>query len=114
MKDLIIVDGRNHYPQDVEATAQEAHEAIRRDHVAAFEAPEGVVVVAERTRRGASALPEDVANAVRSSVGTVHDLRVHDFLLVQAGGVPRTSSGKIARSACRERYLAGELPVIGG
>jgi acyl-CoA synthetase (AMP-forming)/AMP-acid ligase II len=113
LKDLIIVDGRNHYPQDVEVTAQNAHPVIRRDRVAAFAVPgsgfDRVVVVAERARQVG---PEDVngaevARAVRGAVSAHHDLRLHDFLLVEPGAVPRTSSGKIARSASRERYLAG-------
>ncbi|MCO6009339.1 fatty acyl-AMP ligase [Actinoallomurus purpureus] len=116
IKDLIIVDGRNHYPQDVEVSAQQAHEGIRRDHVAAFavsgEDGDRVVIVAERGRRGKGVPAEEVARAVRSAVSATHELRVDDFLLVEPGGVPRTSSGKIARSACRERYLAGTLPVI--
>jgi acyl-CoA synthetase (AMP-forming)/AMP-acid ligase II len=116
IKDLIIVDGRNHYPQDVEVSTQEAHEGIRRDHVAAFaltgEDGERVVVVAERGRRGEAVPVEDIARAVRRAVHATHELRVDDLVLVEPGGVPRTSSGKIARSACRERYLAGTLPVI--
>jgi fatty acid CoA ligase FadD32 len=116
LKDLIIIDGRNHYPQDVEVTAQNAHPVIRRDRVAAFAVPGGgggdrdhLVVVAERARRVASGHvdPAEVARAVRGAVSAHHDLRLHDFLLVEPGMVPRTSSGKIARSASRERYLAG-------
>jgi acyl-CoA synthetase (AMP-forming)/AMP-acid ligase II len=113
LKDLIIIDGRNHYPQDVEVTAQNAHPVIRRDRVAAFAVPgsdrDHVVVVAERARRVAAGHvdPVEVARAVRGAVSARHDLRLHDFLLVEPGMVPRTSSGKIARSASRERYLAG-------
>lgn len=118
LKDLIIVDGRNHFPQDIEATVQEAHPAVRADHVAAFstegETAERLVVVAERSRW---TLPgpldvEEVRRAVRSAVSTVHQLAVHDVVLVRPGGVPRTSSGKVARTACRQRYLNDELPVI--
>jgi fatty acid CoA ligase FadD32 len=121
IKDLIIVDGRNHYPQDIEATTQEAHPGIRRDHVAAFaitgepgEAGEQVVVVAERGRGAIVKDATEVAQVVRAAVSSGHELHVHDFVLVKSGGVPRTSSGKIARNACRQRYLAGELPVVGG
>jgi fatty acid CoA ligase FadD32 len=113
IKDLIIVDGRNHYPQDIEVTVQEAHEAVRRDHVAAFALPgeetERLVVVAERSRRGLDADPVDVTRAVRVAVRNYHDLSVHDFVLVEAGAVPRTSSGKIARRACLRAYLDGAL-----
>jgi fatty acid CoA ligase FadD32 len=112
LKDLIIIDGRNHYPQDVEATTQNAHPAIRRDRVAAFAAPgtEGdrLVVIAELARQ---APPDtgtaEVARAVRAAVSARHGVSLHDFRLVAPGEVPRTSSGKIARSACRDRYLAG-------
>ncbi|WP_240506799.1 fatty acyl-AMP ligase [Thermoactinospora rubra] len=114
LKDLIIVDGRNHYPQDIEASVQEASDAVRRDHVAAFAVPGGdterLVVVAERSRRGASAPAEEVARRVRAAVAAAHDVSLHDFRLVEAGAVPRTSSGKIARAACREAYLAGAFP----
>ncbi len=117
IKDLIIVDGRNHYPQDIEVTAQEAHPAIRPDHVAAFALPgeetERLVVVAERNRR----VPlgrldiDEVESAVRSAINVEHEMSVHEFLLIEPGGVSRTSSGKIARSATRQRYLDGELPT---
>lgn len=113
IKDLVIVDGRNHYPQDIEVTVQEAHEAVRRDRVAAFAVPGGeterLVVVAERSRRGLTADAGEVGRAVRAAVRTKHDLSVHDFVLTEAGAVPRTSSGKIARRACLRAYLEGAL-----
>jgi acyl-CoA synthetase (AMP-forming)/AMP-acid ligase II len=115
LKDLINIDGRNHYPQDVEATTQGAHPAIRRDRVAAFAAPgtdgDRLVVIAERARQVAADQvdPGAVARAVRAAVSARHGVRLHDFRLVRPGTVPRTSSGKIARSACRERYLAGSF-----
>ncbi|WP_301175347.1 fatty acyl-AMP ligase [Actinomadura geliboluensis] len=117
IKDLIIVDGRNHYPQDIEVTTQEAHAAVRPDHVAAFaltgEETERLVVVAERNRRvplGRLDLDE-VEAAVRGAVNIEHEMGVHDFVLVEPGGVSRTSSGKIARAATRQRYLDGALPT---
>ncbi|GAA3809398.1 fatty acyl-AMP ligase [Sphaerisporangium flaviroseum] len=113
IKDLIIVDGRNHYPQDIEVTVQEADAAIRRDHVAAFaiggEDTERLVVVAERSRRAGGRDPDEVAAGVRAAVTRGHELRLHDFLLVEPGTVPRTSSGKVARQACRQAYLDGVL-----
>ncbi|MCP2340301.1 fatty acyl-AMP ligase [Actinomadura rupiterrae] len=115
IKDLIIVDGRNHYPQDVELTTQEAHPAVREDHVAAFAVPgeetEHLVIVAERNRRVPLARLDlaEVESAVRSAVNVEHEMRVHEFVLIEPGGVSRTSSGKIARAATRQRYLAGEL-----
>jgi len=126
LKDLIIVDGRNHYPQDIEATAQTAHPVIRRDRVAAFaiaadRGGEGngggdlVVVVAERDRRAPVGTdPVEVTRAVRGALAVRHDVRLHDFVLVDPGLVPRTSSGKISRSASRKRYLAGDFTPVGG
>ncbi|MES9601520.1 AMP-binding protein [Actinomadura sp. NPDC000929] len=117
IKDLVIVDGRNHYPQDIEFTVSGAHRAIRREYACAVAVDtggtEGLVVVAERNRRVPVALldQEEVARAVRTAVKQQHDLRVHDFVLIEPGGLPRTSSGKIARSACRRAYLEGRLPV---
>jgi fatty acid CoA ligase FadD32 len=118
LKDLIIVDGHNHFPQDIEATVQEAHPAIRRDHVAAFSVEghgtERLIVVAERSRQ----IPpgeldvEEVRRVVRGAVAAAHGLSLDDLVLVRPASVPRTSSGKVARSACRQRYLAGELSVV--
>ncbi|MFC9502299.1 fatty acyl-AMP ligase [Streptomyces sp. NPDC057002] len=113
LKDLIIVDGRNHYPQDVEATAQDADPAVRRDRLAAFAVPggagEGVVVVAEhaRTARLAELDVPAVVRAVRGAVSARHGLRLADVVLVPPGTVPRTSSGKVSRALTRTRYLEG-------
>ncbi|MGI5452241.1 fatty acyl-AMP ligase [Streptomyces sp. CA-249302] len=113
LKDLIVVDGRNHYPQDVEATAQDAHRSIRPDRLAAFGVPGGsgerVVVVAEHSR--GTRLPDidvpELVRAVRAAVSARHGLRLADVVLVEPGAVPRTSSGKVSRARTRERYLAG-------
>ncbi|ONI81663.1 acyl-CoA synthetase [Actinosynnema sp. ALI-1.44] len=111
LKDLIIIDGKNHYPQDIEATVQEAHPAIRRDRLAVFpierDGKEGPVVVADHDR-GLDLSDEDraeVARTVRAAVARHHDLRLLDFVLVPPGTVLRTSSGKIARAATRKLYL---------
>ncbi|MFD5597204.1 fatty acyl-AMP ligase [Streptomyces griseorubiginosus] len=119
LKDLIVVDGRNHYPQDVEATVQDTHPALRRDRLAAFGVAGGsgerVVVVAEHTRT--TSLAElDVpvlVRAVRAAVSARHGLRLTDVVLVAPGTVPRTSSGKVSRALTRERYLAGAYAVGG-
>ncbi|WNZ13364.1 fatty acyl-AMP ligase [Streptomyces sp. 11x1] len=117
LKDLIVVDGRNHYPQDVEATAQEAHPAVRRDRLAAFGVPGGagerVVVVAEHARTVPLAdidVPA-LVRTVRAAVSARHGLRLADVVLVPPGAVPRTSSGKVSRTSTRERYLAGAYAV---
>jgi acyl-CoA synthetase (AMP-forming)/AMP-acid ligase II len=118
IKDLIIVDGRNHYPQDVEETVELAHPAIRRHSAAAFsvainggEAGESAVVLAERAKHVAESELDvtELREAVIAAVATRHGLRVHDLILLEPGAVPRTSSGKISRAASRQRYLGGGL-----
>ncbi len=133
VKDLVIVDGRNHYPQDLEATAQEASDAIRPGFAAAFSVPlnqlppevfehagsgltpdrddasEQLVVVAERAPGKGKADPVPIADAVRGAVSARHGVTARDVLLVPAGSIPRTSSGKIARRACKAAYIEGTL-----
>jgi fatty acid CoA ligase FadD32 len=110
IKDLIIIDGKNHYPQDIEATVADAHPAIRRGRVAAFEVDGETgavgVVVAERTREADTLDVDAVTRSVRRAVAAEHDLALGGFRLLEPGTVPRTSSGKVARSAARARYLA--------
>ncbi|MEV2217591.1 fatty acyl-AMP ligase [Streptomyces sp. NPDC050997] len=120
LKDLIVVDGRNHYPQDIEATVMDTHPAVRRDRLAAFSVPgptaERVVVVAEHTRSTDVAEIDVPAlvRAVRGAVSTRHGLRLADIVLVPPGTVPRTSSGKVSRALTRARHLAGEYTGAAG
>ncbi|MFI5685202.1 fatty acyl-AMP ligase [Streptomyces sp. NPDC051636] len=113
LKDLVIIDGTNHYPHDIEGTVQDAHPAIRPHRIAAFAVAGGdgerLVVVAEHGRDASTGdiSGPDVTHAVRAAVATRHGIAVHDFVLVPPGSVPHTTSGKVARGACRERYLAG-------
>jgi len=111
LKDMIIVDGKNHYPQDIEETVQEAHPAVRPGRVAVFGIPtregEAIVVTLERERgEEAAAIPaEEIARAVRRAVSAAHDLKLRDIEILQGRKVLRTSSGKIARAANRDRYV---------
>lgn len=133
VKDLVIVDGRNHYPQDLEFSAQEASSALRPGFVAAFAVPanqlptvvfdnsasglkfdaddssEQLVVVAERAPGAGKADPQPIADAVRAAISARHGVTARDVLLVPAGSIPRTSSGKIARRACKSAYIEGTL-----
>jgi acyl-CoA synthetase (AMP-forming)/AMP-acid ligase II len=106
IKDLIIIDGRNHYPNDIESTVETAGPAVRAGHVAAFSVPgdrtEQLVVVTE-----VHGDPAGLAAAVRRAVAVRHGIAVHDVVAAPRGSVPRTSSGKVSRSACRTRYLDG-------
>ncbi|HEY0225070.1 MAG TPA: fatty-acid--CoA ligase, partial [Mycobacterium sp.] len=119
VKDLIIVDGRNHYPHDIETTVSHASSAIRTGYVAAFSvsadslggpdgrAGERLVVVAERAAGVGRTDQAPVEAAVRAAVSREHHLRIADLKLVAAGSIPRTTSGKLARNACRAEYLDG-------
>ncbi|MET9062864.1 fatty acyl-AMP ligase [Streptomyces antibioticus] len=113
-KDLVIIDGTNHYPHDIEETAQNAHAAIRRHHCAAFavstEEAEKLVIVAEHVRdlTDPDSVRAEVARAVRAAIARSHAIAVHDFVFAAPNTVPHTTSGKVARPACRERYLAGQ------
>ena len=119
LKDLIIVRGRNHYPHDIEDTAQESHEALRPDSGAAFavdaldgEGSEQLVIVQELERTQRDADPNAVIGAIREAIAEKHEIQVSAVVLLKPGGVPKTSSGKIRRSACRAAYLKGELEPV--
>ncbi len=113
IKDLVIVDGRNHYPQDIEATVSRASSAVRSGYVTAFAVPgdsgEQLVVVAERAVGAGRAELEPVAEAVRAAVSRHHQVRVAEVRLVAAGRIPRTTSGKLARTASRTEFLSGQF-----
>jgi fatty acid CoA ligase FadD32 len=133
VKDLVIIDGRNHYPQDLEYSAQEASRALRTGYVAAFSVPanqlptevfdnphaglkydpedtsEQLVIVGERAPGAHKLDYQPIVDDVRAAIAVRHGVTVRDVLLVQAGSVPRTSSGKIGRRACRAAYLDGSL-----
>jgi fatty acid CoA ligase FadD32 len=133
VKDLIIVDGRNHYPQDLEYSAQESSRALRTGYVAAFSVPanqlpatvfddphaglkydaedssEQLVIVSERATGTHKLDYQPIADDIRAAIAVRHGVTVRDVLLVQAGSVPRTSSGKIGRRACRTAYIDGSL-----
>jgi amino acid adenylation domain-containing protein len=115
LKDLIITRGRNHYPQDLEATAGNSHPALAGGTGAAFavdgEAEEELVIVQEMDRHCTQ--PEEIAAAVRRAVAEEHEVLVHEVVLVPVGGVPRTTSGKVQRRLCRELYFRGELRILG-
>ncbi|CPR10640.1 acyl-CoA synthetase [Mycobacterium bohemicum DSM 44277] len=109
IKDLLIIRGRNHYPEDIEATVQE----ITGGRVAAISVPvsssEELVTVVELKKRGGSA--EDathwlasVKSNVTSAISNAHGLTVTDLVLVEPGSIPTTTSGKIRRAACIEQY----------
>ncbi len=115
-KDLIIIRGRNHYPQDLEATAEKAHPALRACLGAAFsveaEGEERLVLVHEIHPR-IQAETGAVIAAVRQAIAQEHELQLYAVALTRPGEISRTTSGKIQRFLCRKAFLAGELKIVG-
>ena len=117
IKDLIIIRGRNHFPQDIELTVESSHPVLRPGCGAAFsvdvDGDERLVVVQEIRRDFRDSNLHEVADVIRGAVSANHELSVHAIVLIKPGRIPKTSSGKIQRHACRESYLAGTLdPVL--
>jgi acyl-CoA synthetase (AMP-forming)/AMP-acid ligase II len=122
VKDLIIIDGRNHYPQDIEQTVEESHVALESAGSAAFSVDvhgqERLVVVAEVSRAGRALLnrkevdPDDIIKAVRRAVASRHDIDTYDVTLLRVGGILKTSSGKVRRHACRAGFLSRSLATL--
>ncbi|HSM56063.1 MAG TPA: amino acid adenylation domain-containing protein [Candidatus Sulfomarinibacteraceae bacterium] len=117
LKDLIIIRGRNHYPQDIEQTVAESHEAFEMGMGAAFsvtvEGQEALVVTYELKRSHRRADVDEVTAAARAAIAATYGLQPQAIVLLKPLSIPRTSSGKIRRHACRDGYLAGTLDAIG-
>jgi len=117
LKDLIIIRGYNHYPQDIEYTVEKSHPALRAGCSAAFsveaDGEERVVVVAEVAMKASAELDiKTVIKAIRRTVAEEHDLSVYAIKLLRSGTIPKTSSGKIQRTACRNGFLARSLDTV--
>jgi amino acid adenylation domain-containing protein len=115
LKDLVIVRGRNHYPQDLEQTAERSHPSLRAGCGAAFavDAADGeqLVIVQEVDRQERGDLTP-LAQAIRHAVQREHDLPVHEVVLIRHGGIPKTTSGKIQRRLCRRLLAEGGLEIL--
>lgn len=133
LKDLIIIGGRNLYPHDIELTVEQGHPAIRLGYCAAFSVDvaneERLIVVAEIERRyqaehhqcngatrshpnGRPVDVEEVTRAIRRAVAEEHDVRVHTVVLLRAGSIAKTPSGKVQRRACKASFLSGTLDQL--
>jgi len=118
IKDLIIIRGVNHYPQDIEETVQDCHAALRRHGGAAFSVPdhnneEQLVLVqeVERTSRRQVAIEEIIAS-IREAISREHEIAAREIVLIRTGSLPKTTSGKIQRRLARQMFLAGTLSVV--
>ncbi|WP_193197122.1 non-ribosomal peptide synthetase [Nostoc sp. MG11] len=115
-KDLIIIRGRNLYPQDIELTAERSHSSLHSGASAAFTVEvnneERLVIVQELKFRAKPNL-EEVISAIRQAVTEEHEVQVYAVVLIKPGSIPKTSSGKIQRRAIRTQFQNGELNVIG-
>ena len=120
MKDLIIVRGRNHYPQDIEITAEKSHPALKATGSAAFsldvDGREELFIVQEvrRTglRKGQDDLAREVLAAVRKSVAEEHEIAPYGVVLIREGSLPKTTSGKVQRRKVRTDTQNNELEII--
>jgi acyl carrier protein len=119
LKDLIIIRGRNFYPQDIEQTVEKAHPLLRSSSSAVFMIEVagrerlGVVAEIERGRNRSPQELDDVFEAIRKSVSAEHEIPMEAIVLIKAGSIPKTSSGKIQRHACRNGFLRGtDLEIV--
>jgi len=136
LKDLIIVSGRKLYPQDIELTVEQSHPALRPGCCVAFSVDgageEQLIIAAEIEPRYQPAVPnppdgdararpngrlpldvEAVVRTIRRTVAEEHDARAHTVVLLRAGRIPMTTSGKVQRHACRASFLKGTLERLG-
>ncbi|HSE19509.1 MAG TPA: amino acid adenylation domain-containing protein, partial [Pyrinomonadaceae bacterium] len=115
LKDLIIIRGLNHYPQDIELTVESSHPSLRPGCGAAFSVDvagqERLVVIQEVMQRRRADFDEVIAS-IQQAVSELHELQPYAVVLIDKGSVPKTSSGKIQRQECRARFLEGSLKVV--
>jgi acyl-CoA synthetase (AMP-forming)/AMP-acid ligase II len=118
IKDLIIIRGINHYPQDIEETVQDCHAALRRHCGAAFSVPDNndeeqlvLVQEVERAFRRQIAIGEIIAS-IREAITREHEIAVREIILIRTGSLPKTTSGKIQRRLTRQMFLAGTLSLV--
>jgi acyl-CoA synthetase (AMP-forming)/AMP-acid ligase II/acyl carrier protein len=116
IKDLIIIRGRNYYPEDIEHSVAGAHAGLRVGSCAAFsidlDEGEQLVVVQEAEPRARNLNLDAACHAIRRALSAEHEVEIYAIVLIRGGSIPKTSSGKTRRSVCREQYLRGTLEVL--
>lgn len=119
LKDVVIIRGRNHYPQDIELTAEQSHSQLRKGCGAAFSIDnnneEHLVVVQEIATK--EKLPQEVLDdaieSIRQAVSEHHQLQANAIILIKRGSISKTTSGKIQRYRTKQRYLTDDLTIVG-
>ncbi len=113
LKDVIIIRGRNHYPHDLERSAQQAHEAVGLGTAFSVEGDraERLVLVHQVQREHRNADLDEVLQAIRTRIVDEYELDPQAIVLIRPASLPITTSGKVQRGRCRGQYLAGELSV---
>ncbi|WP_088242931.1 fatty acyl-AMP ligase [Calothrix rhizosoleniae] len=117
IKDVIIIRGQNHYPQDIELTVENSHIALKPGSGAAFTVEvnnqERLVIVQEVERTYLRKLNiYEVVGDISEAVTAKHGLQVYSTVFIKTGSIPKTSSGKIQRHACKNAFLNGSLKVL--
>ena len=115
LKDLIIIRGRNHYPQDIELTVERSHPSLRLGGCAAFSVEdngEEQLVVVQEVNRHHNADLSSVIQLICEAIAEEHEIQVHNVALIKTGELPKTSSGKIQRNACREKFLSKSFDTL--
>ncbi|HEX5886873.1 MAG TPA: amino acid adenylation domain-containing protein, partial [Pyrinomonadaceae bacterium] len=112
LKDLIIIRGLNHYPQDIEQTVEQSHSSLRAGCGAAFSVEvegEECLVIVNEVERNRTAADKEIVDAIRQRIAEEHEVQVYAVVLIRQGTIPKTSSGKIQRNACRVAFMNGRL-----
>ncbi|WP_392535598.1 AMP-binding protein [Nostoc sp. C117] len=117
LKDLIIIRGRNYYPQDIEFSVENCHPALQANCSAAFsielESEERLVITQELKQTHLDNVDfNEVTTAIRQAVSKYHNLPIYAVLLLKPGTIPKTSSNKVKRHACRVGFLNESLETI--
>jgi len=118
IKDLIIIRGANHYPQDIELTVERAHPALRQNGGAVFSVQddrgeEQLVIVQEVERTARNRIdPDEMAGIIREAVTTEHEVFARHIVLIRPQTLPKTTSGKVQRSLTRKLWLEGKLDYL--
>lgn len=117
LKDLIIIHGRNHYPQDIEMTVANSHEALIPGAGAAFsvdiKGEEKLAIVQEVDRHYRNLDHDAVTEIIKTAIAQQHEVQLHAIALIKMGSICKTSSGKIQRHACRNAFIDGTLKLWG-